>query len=124
MLSDKHKLPMALAVFFCVLLWTAGEGLAKEAGFNYDSGGLRNPFIPLITNDGRLIKVSTGSGTSDLVLEGIIYEEKGESYAIVNAAIVRPGDVVNGWEVSSVEQNKVVITKGSELRELEITTGE
>jgi hypothetical protein len=71
-----------------------------------------------------LIKVSSGSGTSDLVLEGIIYEEKGESYAIVNAAIVRPGEVVNGWEVSSVEQNKVVITKGSELRELEITTGE
>jgi len=124
MLSDNYRLFVTIAAFFCALLWTAGDGLAQEAAFSYDSTGLRNPFIPLVTNDGRLIKVNTGAGTGDLVLEGIIYEEKGESYAIVNTAIVRPGDVVNGWEVSRVEQNKVIITKGSELRELEIETGE
>ena len=124
MLSNRSWLCWVIAAFFCALLLTADGGFAQEVAFSYDSTGLRNPFIPLVTSDGRLIKVSSGSGTSDLVLEGIIYEEKGESYAIVNAAIVRPGDVVNGWEVSSVEQNKVVITKGSELRELEITTGE
>ncbi|MDP2906045.1 MAG: hypothetical protein Q8O22_07085 [Candidatus Omnitrophota bacterium] len=124
MLSNRDKLCGAIAAFFCALLLMAQDAWAQEAAFSYDATGLRNPFIPLVTSDGRLIKVSAGSGAGDLVLEGIIYEEKGESYAIVNATIVRPGDVVNGWGVERVEQNKVIISKGSELRELEIATGE
>ncbi len=41
----------------------------------YDSKGKRDPFIPLVTPDGRLLNLKNQETATGLTLEGIIYDE-------------------------------------------------
>ncbi|MBI4972857.1 MAG: hypothetical protein HZA27_02020 [Candidatus Omnitrophica bacterium] len=88
--------------------------------FIYDSKGKRNPFIPLVTADGRLLKLDTESSLSDLLLEGIIYDKMGISYAIVNGSVVKIGDSVGDYQVLKIEENKVIFIKEGQPTEVEL----
>jgi len=89
--------------------------------FVYDSKGKRNPFIPLVAPDGRLLKFDENEKESgNLALEGIIYDKSGQSYAIVNAQIVRIGDEVGGYQVLKIEKNKVIFVKDGQPKEVEL----
>ena len=46
-------------------------------------------------------------GTSQLRVEGIIFEGGGGSYAIVNGEIVKEKDVFAGYEITKIEPNRV-----------------
>ena len=87
--------------------------------FNYDSQGKRNPFIPLVTSDGRLLKLDKEEGVRGLSVEGIIYDERGISYAIINGEPAKTGDNVGDYQVLKIEKNKVVFIKDGEPLELE-----
>ena len=53
--------------------------------FIYDAKGERNPFMPLVTPEGRFIKIKPRSTiNAGFELEGIIYDKISLSYAIVN----------------------------------------
>ncbi len=91
---------------------------AEEQQFVYDPKGKRNPFIPLVTEDGRLVnldKVEVPVG--DVSVEGIIFDKKGRSYAIVNGAVVGIGDAISGYEVLKIENNKVLFIKDGQIKE-------
>lgn len=88
--------------------------------FVYDSKGKRNPFIPLVTSDGKLLKLETEESSEGLLLEGIIHDKKGISYAIVNGDVVRAGDNVGDYQVLRIEDNKVVFVKDGEPIEVEL----
>ncbi len=85
--------------------------------FVYDAKGKRNPFIPLVTADGRLLKLDFEETKGELSIEGIIYDEQGMSYAIVNGSVVKAGDLVNNAQVIKVEKDSVTFVKdGKELK--------
>lgn len=88
--------------------------------FKYDAQGKRDPFIPLVTPDGRLLKLEQASSAAGLSLEGIIYDKEGVSYAIVGAEIVKIGDSVSGYQVLRIEENKVIFIKDGEPMEIEL----
>jgi len=94
--------------------------LYAQGQFVYDAKGKRDPFIPLVTPDGRLLNLKQQEEKGDLTLEGIIYDKYGLSYAIVNGEIVKIGDKVGEYQVLRIESNKVIFLKQGEPTEIEL----
>jgi len=94
--------------------------LYAQEQFVYDSQGKRNPFIPLLTADGRLLKLEQEGPVGSLLLEGIIYDQHGLSYAIVNGEVVKVGDAIGDYQVLKVEKNRVIFIKEGETTEIEL----
>jgi len=94
--------------------------------FVYDAKAKRNPFIPLVTPEGRLLKLDKNDAASSggLAIEGIIYDKFGRSFAIVNTAVVGIGDSVGDYRVLRILENKVIFIKDGEPLEVELTKEE
>jgi competence protein ComGC len=105
------------------LILAFGVSVFAQDDFIYDAKGKRNPFIPLVTNEGRLIKLDKEEekGSSDLVIDGIIYDKQGSSYAIINGQVVSVGDYAGEYRVLKVESDRVVFLKQDQIREVFIT---
>jgi hypothetical protein len=111
----------ALILFIAIIL--AGNLFTfcgAQEKLTYDSKGKRNPFISLVTSDGRLLKLDNEEKTKQLGLEGIIYDTHGISYAILNGTVVRIGDFIDGYQVLKIEPNKVIVIKDSVTSEIEL----
>ncbi|MDO8489665.1 MAG: hypothetical protein Q7S42_06135 [Candidatus Omnitrophota bacterium] len=94
--------------------------------FIYNAKGKRNPFIPLVTGEGRLLKLDKQEAVSSggLLIEGIIYDKLGRSFAIVNGEVVGIGDPVGDYQVLKIYENKVIFIKNGEPFEVELTKEE
>ncbi|PIQ84928.1 MAG: hypothetical protein COV73_06275 [Candidatus Omnitrophica bacterium CG11_big_fil_rev_8_21_14_0_20_43_6] len=105
-----------------LLSWCLSLVLANE-DFNYNPKGKRNPFVPLVTPEGRLLKLDKQENvaTNGLAIEGIIYDKLGRSFAIVNAMVVGIGDQVGDFKVLNILENKVIFIKDGEALEVELT---
>lgn len=110
------KNKIILSCIFCAICNIA---FAQE-GFIYDSKGKRNPFIPLVNQEGRLLKLDKEETKGDLGIEGIIYDRYGRSFAIVNGSVVGIGDAVGGYQVLRVEENKVIFIKEGQIVEVDL----
>ena len=115
-LSKKFLISLFLLGLIMSLAFAQGE-------FVYDAKGKRNPFIPLVTFQGRLLKLDKLEATSSegLAVEGIIYDKFGRSFAIVNTNVVGIGDVVGDYQVLKIQENKVIFIKNGEPLEVELT---
>ncbi|MFA5430335.1 MAG: hypothetical protein WC329_04180 [Candidatus Omnitrophota bacterium] len=80
--------------------------------------GKRDPFIPLVTPEGRLIQSAAAPGEGEVRLEGLIYDENGPSLAVLNGAVAGVGDSVRGYRVIKITEDKVTLMKDGELKEL------
>lgn len=110
----RNSVSLFLVIF---LVFTCNLALAQEE-FVYDSKGKRNPFMPLVTNEGVLIKFDSPKNSMGLYLEGIIFDDKGVSYAIVNKSVVMVGDRVDDYQVLKIEREKVTFMKDGEPLEI------
>ena len=118
--SPRHQCKvkkLILVLAFCLLLFKCCDA---QEDFVYDSQGKRNPFIPLITSGGKLLKLDADKSENNLLLEGIIYDQKGISYAIVNGEVIKTGDSILGYQVLKIENNKVLFIKEGEPLEIEL----
>lgn len=120
---------MLLNKRFLILLFLLGLLLPLASGqeeFAYEAKGRRNPFIPLVTPQGRLLQLDKQETTyvEGLALEGIIYDNAGVSFAIVNTAVVGVGDFVGDYQVLKIQENKVIFVKDGEPTEVELTKEE
>lgn len=109
-----------------ILIFLSGLILPSAFGqveLTYDAKGKRNPFIPLVTPEGRLLKLDKQEATSveGLAIEGIIYDKLGRSFAIVNATVVGIGDMVGDFQVLKILENKVIFIRNGEPLEVELT---
>lgn len=89
--------------------------LAFAEEFRYDSHGKHDPFMVQsvgFTEAGHQI------GHSDLRLEGVIIDQAGSSYAIVNSQIVKQGDLFEGYLLKKIETNRVFFEKDGESFEV------
>ncbi|MDD5476642.1 MAG: hypothetical protein PHG87_00305 [Candidatus Omnitrophica bacterium] len=114
-MSVNKKFSILFFLFLGILTLAFGQG-----EFVYDAKGKRNPFIPLVTAEGRLLKLDKEEAASSggLSIEGIIYDKLGRSFAIVNAAVVGIGDYVGDYQVLKIFENKVVFIKDSQPLEV------
>jgi hypothetical protein len=104
---------------FCILSFTF-ICLAEEE-FKYDSKGRRNPFIPLVTSEGRILKLDREQRQdNDLLIEGIIYDKNGLSYAIINGVVASVGDAIGDYQVLKIEDRKVILIKEGVITEIEL----
>lgn len=112
---------VVISLFFLLVNLSLAFGQGK---FIYDARGRRNPFIPLVTPEGRLLKLDKEDTASSggLVIEGVIYDKFGRSFAIVNTEVVGIGDSVGDYQVLKIFENKVVFIKDGQPLEVEITT--
>lgn len=101
------KSPYILAVTLWFLAFEFSLAFAEE--FRYDSHGRRDPFVSSIQDwaGGQL-------GYGELRLEGVIVDQKGGSYAIVNNQIVREGDLFQGFLLKKIGSTKVLFEKDGE----------
>jgi len=109
--------------YFCSILFLfllCISSFAQEQSV-YDSHGKRDPFIPLVTPDGRFQRLEPDEAKkeSGLNLEGIIYDKYGISYAIVDDTVVKIGDFVDDYQVLKIEEKKVTFIKDGEIKEVE-----
>jgi type II secretory pathway component PulC len=82
-----------------------------QAQFTYDSQGNRDPFMPLLTKDGRPITTYSRIGSiNDIIVEGILYDPQGASIVIINDMILKHGDSISGVTVKKIEKNSVVLS--------------
>lgn len=81
----------------------------------YDAKGKRDPFIPLINAEGRLLKLDNENSSRGLSLEGIIYDKNGQSLAIINSEIMQIGDKIIDYQVLKIEENAVILIKDGEI---------
>ncbi|MFA5117919.1 MAG: hypothetical protein WC695_03595 [Candidatus Omnitrophota bacterium] len=102
----------------CVL--TLGRNMLfcqAQGEFIYDAAGRRNPFVALVTPDGRYVQLEKKEISGDIKLEGIIYDNYGVSYAIVNGLVVKIGDFIGDKQVLKIEKNRVFFVKEGQVSE-------
>jgi len=116
MLKNKLR-EIFLLNLFCIL---ACSFSFAQNDFTYDAKGERDPFMPLVTPEGRFIKVKPRLVTGGLELEGIIYDKISMSFAIVNGSVVKIGDFVGDYQVLDIEEKKVIFIKGGQPFEVEL----
>jgi len=113
-----NKLKIIFAFFLFVSFFNVFSFAQDD--FIYDAKGEHNPFMPLVTPEGMLIKLKPHSTTGKLDLEGIIYDKISMSYAIVNGLVVKIGDFVGDYQVLKIEENKVVFIKDGQPFEVDL----
>ena len=92
---------------FCLLF----SAFSFAADFGYDSKDKRDPFVPLV-GPGALDVVK---GLADIrsieyiTVNGIVYDEKKGSIAIINGTLLKEGAKVGVIVVEKIEPKKVIL---------------
>jgi hypothetical protein len=99
---------MKIIPTFITILLMASIVLA-EGPFKYDSKGKRDPFVPLVSETGVSISDIYGiSSIKDIRLEGIVWDDKGGSIAIINGEIIKEGEVLGVLKLLKIQKDGVV----------------
>ncbi|MBI4707905.1 MAG: hypothetical protein HY761_08285 [Candidatus Omnitrophica bacterium] len=92
--------------------------------FVYDAKEKRNPFIPLVTPEGRLLQLDKEEKKADLAVEGIIYDKNGRSFALAGGAVLAVGDTFGDYQVLKILEDKVIFIKEGQPYEVYINKEE
>lgn len=94
---------------------------ALEAEFIYDAREKRNPFLPLVSPDGRILEPQVSKKRDgEIYLEGIIYDAGGSSYAVINGEVVRAGESSGTYQLIRIEPQKIIILREGKEMEIEL----
>ncbi len=119
--ARNDRLAIRLYILTFLLFIFCNFCFAQE-DFTYASKGKRNPFIPLVDKEGRLMRLDKEEekGKTDLLVDGIIYDKQGVSYALVNGRVAGVGDYAGEYRVLRIENDKVIFLKDGQMREVSI----
>ncbi len=100
---------LLIALIFCSVLLAANPLLAEE-GFVYDSKDKRDPFVPLITMRTRFSSGLEDVETADdIILQGIVWDPRGGSMAMLNGVIVKEGQVIGVINIKSIKEKNITL---------------
>lgn len=112
---------LILMVSLCV----RAQLFSEEEQFMRDVNEKRDPFVPLLSPDGRFLRAAREAPRAqEITLEGIIYDEQGRSYAIVGGAVRGIGDYIGEYQLLKIEAAKVLLIKGGQIKELPLNKEE
>ncbi len=80
----------------------------------YESGGRRDPFVPLIGPGG----LKPEKGSEDLEVQGIIFDEKSESLVLINGDFYKAGQRVGSAVVISIFKDRVILSQDDKEKTL------
>lgn len=92
--------------------------LVEEGKFVYNGHDKRDPFYPMVSDQGEFLASveKTESLNSELTLEGIVWDERGGSVAIIGGAVVQQGERVGMYQVKTIQKASVLLqSEGGEL---------
>ena len=100
--------------FILIFLLSTSILLAEEGKFVYNSHNKRDPFYPIVSEQGEfLARAETfEKPNGNLALEGIVWDEKGDSVAIINGAVVQQGGKVGAYQVKAIQKTSVLLESG------------
>lgn len=97
---------IVVVVSFFFSCWHA----RADAPFTYRNRGKKDPFIPLVSADGKLMVTYSGvKSVNDIVLEGIIYDPDRGSIVILNGSILKEDDQMGSIKVKRIEESRVIL---------------
>jgi len=109
----KMRVVMILALFLA-----AAPSLYCE-GFQYESRGKRDPFVPLVGGSRPTVtKLEDITSVGDIKVEGIVVGAQGNRMAILNGDVFKEGDKAGEVEIKKIESISVVIMIGGKSYEL------
>lgn len=94
-----------------------------SGAYAYDDRGLRDPFWPLVSSSGTIVNYGQDVSVTDMILEGIVASGNGIYTAIINGSVVEVGDLVGQYEVIGIEEKKVILSKDTEIFDLNLKKG-
>lgn len=109
---DKRGVPegrgflLFLAVFFLFF------SIAGAEEIRYDKGSRRDPFVPLVGPNAP--RGFDGSGKDGFQIEGIVYDPRQASYAVIGGEIYREGETVEGAQLVKVLPDRVILLQQNE----------
>ena len=103
-----EKIISCFLVGMAALFFSVAE--AKE--IRYHRGDRRDPFLPL--TGPHAVRGDSGVGKDDLPVEGIVFDAKKGSYAVIAGEIYREGENVNGAQLIKVLPDRVILNQQSE----------
>ncbi len=111
-----------IVVYYLLLICCLGYGrnVFAQGEIVYDDKGRRDPFVSLVTPDGRLLNLEPAGAGTKVALEGIIYDKNGQSYAIINGEVVGVGDYILGYSVVNINKDMVILMKNNEYMEYKL----
>jgi len=104
---------LIFTVFFLQLCVNYGQDVAasNETVFVYDSCENRDPFMPLITKDGKPLATHVKiRSIGDVAVEGLLYDPMGDSIVIVNDVILKKGDTASEITVKDIRKDSVTLS--------------
>jgi len=101
--------------------WGAGPAAAQDEKdkYLYKVRNPRDPFEPLITPAGYLVNLEPETDEA-LRLEGVMFDPKGDSIAIINGELLRVGESIGEAVVIDIQPEKVTVMRDNETLELEL----
>ena len=88
------------------------EVAQAEEAFTYQDKGRRDPFRPLVDQNGRyLLETELDYSSGELNLSGILWDPQGKSSALINNQIVGIGESVCGFMVKDITKDSVTISR-------------
>ncbi len=108
-----------LYLVLCLFVIIAAEQVA--AGYEYEAGGKRDPFIPLL---GMSEKTSVSGvlgiiSIEDAILQGIVKGNEG-LIAIINGEMMKENDVIGRVTIVSVKDNEVTVKVNENVHVLKL----
>ncbi|MFA6599398.1 MAG: hypothetical protein WC352_04390 [Candidatus Omnitrophota bacterium] len=104
---------LSLIVLLLVIPWGISALHAGEIA--YDSGGRRNPFVPLVGKDGMVQVKAHGDS---LTVDGIVYDPAGDSIVLIKGESYREGDSFANMTITSIFRDRIVLHQSDQEKVL------
>ena len=108
------------------LLFLLGVTLAcaeDNKTFVYNEHGKHDPFGPLVSLSGTIISYDSDITATDMNLEGVVIDAKGNNLAIMNGRIIKIGDQVGVYTVEAISNDHADMINGQERLTVKIKRG-
>jgi type II secretory pathway component PulC len=103
-------------VMLCMVCVVNAQEQPQNTMPKYEKGLKKNPFIPIITNEGQLINIEDDEDKEvQFNLEGIIFDKEGQSIAIINGQILGKNETILDAKIVDVRKDSVVYVKDGEI---------
>ena len=114
------------AILNVVLADKAPESMpavAQQIDFVYDIHGKRDPFGPLVSSGGAVLAYDAELAVSDMNLEGVLADPKGNNLAIINGKVVKTADRIGPWQVEAIGIDNADLVKDGQRIKLKLKKG-